>query len=61
MNKAAIDQTNAPSETRIIVRQITYMKAVVYDFCESRSGGYARTFQEAWKGTLVGDDFAGYK
>ena len=37
------------------------MKAVVYDFCESRAGEHARTFLGDWKGTLVCDDFSGYK
>ena len=37
------------------------MKAVVYDFCESRAGEHARAFLGAWKGALVCDDFAGYK
>ena len=37
------------------------LKAVVYDFCESRAGEHARTFLGAWKGALVCDDFSGYK
>ena len=37
------------------------MKAVVYDFCESRAGEHARNFLGDWKGALVCDDFAGYK
>ena len=37
------------------------MKAVVYDFCESRAGEHARVFLGQWKGSLVCDDFAGYK
>ena len=37
------------------------MKAVVYDFCESRAGEHARHFLGDWKGALVCDDFAGYK
>jgi hypothetical protein len=37
------------------------MKAVVYDFCESRAGKHASTFLEDWSGTLLVDDFAGYK
>ena len=37
------------------------MKAVVYDFCESRAGEHARCFQGEWEGALVCDDFAGYK
>ena len=37
------------------------MKAVVYDFCESRAGEHARTFLGEWKGALVCDDYSGYK
>lgn len=37
------------------------LKAVVYDFCESRAGEHARVFLGDWKGTLVCDDFSGYK
>ena len=37
------------------------MRAVVYDFCESRAGEHARRFLGEWKGALVCDDFAGYK
>ena len=37
------------------------LKAVIYDFCESRAGEHARAFLGQWKGSLVCDDFAGYK
>ena len=37
------------------------MRAVVYDFCESRAGEHARTFLGAWRGSLICDDFSGYK
>ena len=37
------------------------IKAVIYDFCESRSGEHNRQFLEDWRGSLVTDDFAGYK
>jgi transposase len=37
------------------------LKAVVYDFCESRAGEHARAFLGEWKGTLVCDDYGGYK
>jgi transposase len=36
-------------------------RAVVYDFCESRSGEHARRFLGEWKGSLTCDDFSGYK
>ncbi len=37
------------------------IKAVVYDFCESRAGEHARGFLGDWKGALICDDFAGDK
>ena len=37
------------------------MKAVVYDFCESRAGQHALDFLKGWSGTLLVDDYAGYK
>ena len=37
------------------------LRAVVYDFCESRAGEHCRTFLGEWKGSLVCDDYAGYK
>ena len=37
------------------------LKAVVYDFSPSRAGEHARNFLGTWNGTLVCDDFAGYK
>lgn len=36
-------------------------KAVVYDFCESRAGENAKAFLGDWRGSLVCDDFSGYK
>jgi transposase len=36
-------------------------RAVVYDFCESRAGEHARRFLGEWRGSLVCDDFSGYK
>ncbi|MDQ2990240.1 MAG: IS66 family transposase [Pseudomonadota bacterium] len=37
------------------------LRAVVYDFCESRAGAHARSFLGDWNGALVTDDYAGYK
>ena len=37
------------------------VKAVVYDFADSRAGSHARDFLGDWRGTLVCDDYAGYK
>ena len=42
------------------------IKAVVFDFAETRAGENARTFlrtcqDNAWQGTLVCDDYSGYK
>jgi transposase len=36
-------------------------KAVVFDFAESRGGKHAEQFLDRWRGTLVCDDFPGYK
>jgi hypothetical protein len=36
-------------------------KALVYDFCESRAGENAKVFLGDCKGSLVCDDFSGYK
>jgi hypothetical protein len=37
------------------------LKAVVFDFAETRAGEHARSFLGEWQGTLVCDDFGGYK
>ncbi len=37
------------------------LKAVVYDFTVSRAGEHARAFLGQWRGSLVCDDYAGYK
>jgi transposase len=37
------------------------LKAVIYDFAEGRSGENARNFVGKWRGSLVCDDFSGYK
>ncbi len=37
------------------------MRAVVYDFADSRAGEHARTFLGDWQGKLVCDDYGGYK
>lgn len=37
------------------------IRAVVYDFCESRAGEHARKFLGEWRGSLTCDDFSGYK
>ena len=37
------------------------MQAVVYDFTDSRAGKHARDFLGDWRGTLVCDDYSGYK
>ena len=37
------------------------MKAVVYDFTESRAGKHAQDFLDQWRGTLICDDYSGYK
>jgi transposase len=37
------------------------MKAVIFDFAESRAGRHADQFLSQWRGTLVCDDYSGYK
>jgi transposase len=37
------------------------MKAVVFDFAQTRGGEHARVFLDDWRGTLVCDDYGGYK
>lgn len=37
------------------------LRAVVYDFADSRAGQHARDFLGNWSGSLVCDDYAGYK
>lgn len=46
--------------------QFNPMKAVVFDFADSRGGQHARDFlglpgEQGWRGKLVCDDFSGYK
>jgi len=36
-------------------------KAVIYDFAESRAGRHAQEFLGNWRGTLICDDYSGYK
>ena len=37
------------------------VRAVIYDFADSRAGKHAQAFLGDWRGTLVCDDYAGYK
>lgn len=37
------------------------MQAVVFDFADSRAGRHAQAFLRTWSGTLVCDDYSGYK
>jgi len=41
--------------------QFTDLKAVIYDFADSRAGEHARAFLGEWRGKLVCDDYGGYK
>ena len=36
-------------------------QAVVFDFAQTRGGEHARVFLDDWRGTLVCDDYSGYK
>ena len=37
------------------------LRAVIYDFCETRAGKNASEFLAGWRGHLMVDDFSGYK
>jgi transposase len=37
------------------------MQAVIFDFAESRAAKHAEQFLDRWRGTLVCDDYSGYK
>ena len=37
------------------------IRAVVFDFAEGRSGQHAKAFLDGWSGTLICDDYQGYK
>jgi transposase len=41
--------------------QFVNLRAVVYDFADSRAGEHARKFLGAWRGKLLCDDYSGYK
>jgi transposase len=41
--------------------QFADVRAVVYDFADSRAGEHARAFLGDWRGKLVCDDYGGYK
>ena len=41
--------------------QFADIRAVVYDFADSRAGEHARTFLGQWRGKLVCDDYSAYK
>lgn len=40
--------------------QFENLKAVIYDFTETRAGKHAREFLGNWQGSILVDDFAGY-
>ncbi|KVO25105.1 IS66 family transposase [Burkholderia ubonensis] len=41
--------------------QFAAVRAVVYEFADSRAGEHARTFLGKWRGKLVCDDYSAYK
>ncbi|SAK57280.1 transposase [Caballeronia temeraria] len=41
--------------------QFSDLKAVIYDFAQSRAGEHARAFLGEWRGKLTCDDYGGYK
>ena len=42
-------------------RCVRVPEAVVYGFADSRSGEHARAFLADWRGSLICDDYGGYK
>ena len=37
------------------------LRAVIYEFCETREGKHPSRFLQGWRGHLMVDDYAGYK
>jgi transposase len=67
--KAKTGKTHKAYVWSYCTTQFSPMKAVVFDFAESRGGQHVREFlslpgtdqKPGWKGKLVTDDFSGYK
>lgn len=64
LNAAAKDKGSTTKKAYLwayATTQYADIKAVVFDFAEGRSGHHARAFLEGWSGTLICDDYQGYK
>jgi transposase len=60
-NKDKEDTTKKAYLWAYATTQHTDIRAVVFDFAEGRSGQHARLFLQDWSGTLICDDYQGYK
>jgi transposase len=64
LNAAAKDKNSTTKKAYLwayATSQHADIKAVVFDFAEGRSGQHAKAFLEGWSGTLICDDYQGYK
>ena len=59
--RAAAAEPRAPGALVVRAGRPLLLQAVVYDFVDSRAGKHAQAFLGEWSGTLVCDDFSGYK
>ncbi len=64
LNAAAKDKNSTTKKAYLwayATTQHAHIKAVVFDFAESRGGQHAKAFLDDWNGTLICDDYKGYK
>ena len=64
LNGAAKDKNSTTKKAYLWAYATTQhadIKAVVFDFAEGRSGQHAKAFLDGWSGTLICDDYQGYK
>lgn len=64
LNAAAKDKGSTTKKAYLWAYATTQhadIKAVVFDFAEGRSGQHAKAFLDSWNGTLICDDYQGYK
>ena len=64
LNVAAKDEGSTSKKAYLWAYATTQhadVRAVVFDFAEGRGGQYAKAFLDGWSGTLICDDYQGYK
>lgn len=64
LNAAAKDKNSTTKKAYLWAYATTQhadIKAVVFDFAEGRAGQHAKAFLDSWSGTLICDDYQGYK